>query len=208
MSQYEPRRNQTAADRRDAVLDAAIAEFARLGLHGASTEDIARRAGISQPYIFRLFGTKKDLFLAAVDRVNDRVAAGFREVATATSGEQQPPLRAMGLAYHTLLANRASLGMLLQSFAASGGDPAVQEHVRRRFAELYDYVREATGIGEEEATVFFSQGMLITVAAALDLPQVLGFADWEAFERHCLEPGFQLSAAPPSMAGAGSISSP
>ena len=59
---------QTAEERREAVLDAATHEFAVKGFHGASTEDIARAAGISQPYLFRLFGSKKELYLAAFAR--------------------------------------------------------------------------------------------------------------------------------------------
>jgi AcrR family transcriptional regulator len=58
----------TAADRREAVLEVALVEFAAHGYEGASTEEIARRVGISQPYVFRLFGTKKDLFKAPVGR--------------------------------------------------------------------------------------------------------------------------------------------
>ena len=60
---------QTADQRRDTVLDAAMIEFGLKGLHGASTDDIARRAGISQPYLFRLFRTKRELFLASVERL-------------------------------------------------------------------------------------------------------------------------------------------
>src|SRR5712692_10232057 len=58
----------SAAERRDDVLDAALIEFADRGFEGTSTEDIARRAGISQPYLFRLFGTKKELYIASVGR--------------------------------------------------------------------------------------------------------------------------------------------
>src|SRR5947208_9948128 len=68
---------RTADQRRDEVIQAAVAEFAINGLHGTSTEMIAKRIGISQPYIFRLFPSKKDLFLAAIDRCFDRVEAAF-----------------------------------------------------------------------------------------------------------------------------------
>ena len=59
---------QTAEERREAVLAAASREFARTGLHGASTDAIAKAAGISQPYLFRPFGTKKELYLATSER--------------------------------------------------------------------------------------------------------------------------------------------
>src|SRR3989475_10301618 len=71
----------TAEQRREEVLAAAVAEFAIHGLHGTSTEMIAKRIGISQPYIFRLFPSKKDLFLAAIDQCFDRVEAAFRNAA-------------------------------------------------------------------------------------------------------------------------------
>ena len=58
----------TMAERRADIVDAAIVEFAKRGLEGTSTYDIARRAGISQPYLFRLFGTKKGLFKAATEQ--------------------------------------------------------------------------------------------------------------------------------------------
>src|SRR5437870_8186978 len=99
----------TAEERRTEVLQAAVAEFAIHGLHGTSTEMIAKRTGISQPYIFRLFPSKKDLFLAAVDQCFDRVEAAFRkaaenpDVATASHHLGGSPadrrLHAMGHAY-------------------------------------------------------------------------------------------------------------
>src|SRR4030088_1915937 len=71
----------TAEERRAEVLQAAVAAFALHALHGTSTEMIARRIGISQPYIFRLFPSKKELFLAAIDQCFDRVEEAFRNAA-------------------------------------------------------------------------------------------------------------------------------
>src|SRR6266571_6871148 len=93
-------RRHTAGERREEIVTAAMAEFALGGLNGTSTEAIARRAGVSQPYLFRLFGTKKDLFLAAVERGFDRVEAAFRRAAEA---HPENVLEAMGKAYGTLL---------------------------------------------------------------------------------------------------------
>ena len=73
----ETRQRMSAAERREMVLEAAIAEFAVHGMAGTSTEDVARRAGISQPYLFRLFPTKKALFLALVERCYRRVEDTF-----------------------------------------------------------------------------------------------------------------------------------
>src|SRR5438876_8527406 len=100
----------TAEERRTEVLQAAVAEFALHGLHGTSTEMIARRIGISQPYIFRLFPSKKELFLAAIDQCFDRVEAAFRKAVdeSATAPESRTHLvaspidarlHAMGHAY-------------------------------------------------------------------------------------------------------------
>src|SRR5205809_4581305 len=108
---------QSAEERREAVLDAAQAEFAARGLHGASTEEIAKAAGISQPYIFRLFGTKKELFKAAVARCLRETLEVFQRAAEGKRGEEA--LHAMGDAYRTLLEDRTRLRAQMQSYAAS-----------------------------------------------------------------------------------------
>src|ERR1700730_17311042 len=126
---------QTAEERRDAILDAAIAEFATYGLHETSTETIAKRVGISQPYVLRLFGTKKDLFIAALKRVCDRLTATFQEAAAA---DPDHALEAMGHSYMALM-SRHELFLLLQAFAASN-DHEVQRVARDRYAELYRFV--------------------------------------------------------------------
>jgi AcrR family transcriptional regulator len=104
---------KTAEERRAAVLEAAAAEFALAGLAGTSTDDIARRAGISQPYLFRLFRTKKELFLAAVEDCFDRTTEVFRQAAADVPQEER--LEAMGLAYCELLHDRTRLMMQMQS---------------------------------------------------------------------------------------------
>src|SRR5258708_34014393 len=88
-------------ERREDILDAAIAEFADQGLHGASTEEIARLAGISQPYVFRLFGTKKELFTAVVARCFRQTLEMFQRAAEGKRGEEA--LKAIGEAYHLML---------------------------------------------------------------------------------------------------------
>src|SRR6476661_9891382 len=94
----------SAAERKDSILDAALIEFADHGFEGASTEDIARRAGISQPYLFRLFGTKKELFKAAVARCLRETLEVFQRAAEGKRGEEA--LHAMGEAYVALLSDR------------------------------------------------------------------------------------------------------
>src|SRR5882757_4792993 len=94
---------KTKAERREEILDAAMLEFAERGLHGSSTEAIATRAGISQPYVFRLFGTKRELFRAVVARCFRETLEMFQRAAEGSRGEEA--LRAMGEAYKQQLLN-------------------------------------------------------------------------------------------------------
>lgn len=171
----------SAGQRRAEMLEAAVAEFALKGLDGTSTDAIARRAGISQPYLFRLFGTKKDLFLAAVDQVFDRVQEEFSRAAEA---HPENALEAMGESYKNLLRHREELLLELQAYAACS-DPDVAELVRRRYGKLYRLVEQVSGADEDRVREFFAHGMLLTVAAAMDLPSELGTESWVA---SCLGP--------------------
>ncbi len=168
------RTRMTADERRDDILEAAVAEFSVKGLHGTSTEAIARRAGVSQPYIFRLFGSKKELFLATVARGFDRIEQAFR---TAVSAEPEFPLRAMGLAYNRLLAHREELLIQMQSYAACS-DPDVLLLVQQRYGDLYRYVRDVSGAPQEDVRLFFATGMLMNVAAAIDLSELGTREEW------------------------------
>jgi AcrR family transcriptional regulator len=171
----------SAEERREEILEAAVTEFAIKGLHGTSTETIARRVGLSQPYLFRLFGTKKDLFLAAVQRAFDRVLSAFR---LAVERSPETPFTAMALAYQDLLVHREEMLLQMQAYVACS-DPEVQKLVRARFAELYRFVEQATGASADEVRDFFAIGMLLNVAAAMDLPAVVGKEDWV---QRCLPP--------------------
>src|SRR4029079_8340106 len=128
-----PKRRMSADERRETVLVVAVAEFARTGLHGTSTEKIAAGAGISPPYLFRLFGTNKEVFLACVERSHARLADLFTQAAEA-AGEGDR-LEAMGHAYVDLLADREMLQLQLQTYAACA-DPQVREAARRGYAQL------------------------------------------------------------------------
>ena len=174
--------NQTAPERRDAVIDAAITAFAERGLHGTATEDIARRAGISQPYIFRLFGTKKELFLAAANRVCDRITAMFDQAAAQAEADGGSVLEGMAVSFNQLLTDREELLMMLHSFAA-GADPGVQAVVRARYEDLFEQVKRRAAIDDSAARGFFATGMLLCVARAMDAPHILGFPDWDPFSR-------------------------
>jgi AcrR family transcriptional regulator len=158
---------KTAEERREEVLDAAREAFAKHGLHGASTDEIARRAGISQPYLFRLFGTKKELFIAAVERCYAETLETFRRAAEGRAG--QAALEAMGKAYFELIrSNPNRLRLQMQTYAACE-DPDVREVSRSGYGALVDFVEQASGVDHETLSAFFAKGMLINVVASMDL---------------------------------------
>jgi AcrR family transcriptional regulator len=169
----------TAEQRREEVLAAAVAEFALHGLHGTSTEMIAKRIGISQPYIFRLFPSKKDLFLAAVDQCFDRVEAAFRNAATGSvpvpeahahllGSPVEARLHAMGHAYLRLLAKREVLLFQMQAYAACSDDD-VRRKVKLRWDRLMNLTGDLSGASTGELTAFFAKGMLMNVVASIGL---------------------------------------
>ena len=159
----------SADERRESVLEAALIEFAARGLDGTSTEDVARRAGISQPYLFRLFPTKKALFLALVERCFQRIAEAFTAAAADRVGEEA--LEAMGEAYEQLLDNRTLLLLQMHAYAACD-DPDIRTATRAGFRALWMLVERLTGLPFDRVIQFFAMGMLINVAAAMDLPAV------------------------------------
>lgn len=168
---------QTADERREAVLEAAVAEFAQRGFHGASTDTIARSAGISQPYLFRLFGSKKDLYLAAVRRCFRRTLEAMQAAAEGLRGEDA--LSAMGEAYRELLTGDAAmLQSQLQTYAASLDDPDVRQAVREGYGDLYVYVERVSGVSRARLARFFAMGMLLNVLAAMGFHEDPEPEDW------------------------------
>ena len=157
---------QTAAARREAVLEAARHEFALRGLHGASTDAIARSAGISQPYLFRLFGSKKELFLAANDACFQRTLDTFRAAASGKSGQEA--LDAIGAAYAELIeSDRAMLQGQMQAYSAAVEDEDVRASTARGYGRLVDYVEAVSGADKHTLARFFAKGMLMNVLAAM-----------------------------------------
>jgi AcrR family transcriptional regulator len=159
----------SAEERREAVLEAALTEFAIRGLAGTSTEDVARRAGISQPYLFRLFPTKKALFLSLVERCHQRIADAFTAAAGDKTGEEA--LEAMGHEYHRLLENRTLLLLQMHAYAACD-DPDIRTTTRAGFKKLWTLVERLSGVPFDTVVSFFAMGMLMNVAAAMDLSAV------------------------------------
>jgi AcrR family transcriptional regulator len=167
---------RTAGERRGVVLDAAVVEFGDRGLAGASTVTIAGRAGIAHSYLFKLFGSKVHLFVATTDHVYDRISQRFREAA---ADSPTTPLQAMADAYRDLLTERADLLVLLHGFAAAS-DPAVGRTVRQRYTDLYRQVQAVSGADEQRMREFWAHGMLLTVAAAIELPRTADEHPWVA----------------------------
>jgi AcrR family transcriptional regulator len=166
-SHMSPGPRHTAAERREAVLAAALVAFAHGGLHGTSTEDIARAAGISQPYLFRLFGTKKKLFVATVERCMADTLELFRAAAGDLRGDDA--LEAMGQAYTAMVTgDRTRLLAQLQAYAAAD-DADVREAIRTGFGSLHLFVETVSGLDSEAVTRWFGAGMLLNVVAAMDL---------------------------------------
>jgi AcrR family transcriptional regulator len=156
-------------ERREQVIDAAVKEFAAHGFHAASTGAIAKRAGISQPYIYALFPNKRELFLAVHRHVVERIREAFAEAARG-AGDPEERLALMGQAYGRLLEDRDEILAQMQAHAAAG-DPALREPVRREFMQLMDDVARLSGASHERVVDFFAMGMLLNVAAALELPR-------------------------------------
>jgi AcrR family transcriptional regulator len=155
----------TASERKDDVLDAALVEFAERGYEGTSTEDIARRAGISQPYLFRLFGTKKDLYIASVSRCYRDTLELFQRAAEGKRGEEA--LHAIGEAYmEQLETNRVWLRAQMQGYAASE-DPDIRRVTRAGFGDLIAYVRRVSGADWPVIWQFFATGMLLNVLSSM-----------------------------------------
>jgi AcrR family transcriptional regulator len=158
---------KSADVRREEILAVAMQHFAEGGYHGTSTEAIAKDAGISQPYLFRLFRTKRELFLAAYDRACQKVGEVFRAAAAGASPGQE--LHEMGCAYmDELLPDRHAILMMMQGYAAAA-DPEIQEHVRQHYGEIVNEVSELSGATPDEVWSFFATGMLLNIVAALDL---------------------------------------
>jgi AcrR family transcriptional regulator len=160
---------KSATERRDEILEAALIEFAARGLDGGSTETIARAVGISQPYVFRLFGTKKQLFIATIERCMRGTLEMFHTASAGLKGEDA--LHAIGEAYvERLTSDPTYLHSQMQAYAASG-DPEIREVVRRGYGELVEYVERVSGVPSEEVAHFFAKGMLLNVIASMDLLQ-------------------------------------
>jgi AcrR family transcriptional regulator len=153
-------------ERRSQVLGIAAGEFANHGLHGASIEAIA---GITQTYVFRMFGTKKALFLELVGAAFDRFSDGMSQAAR--DGRGLSALALMGAQYYELLADRTTLLLQLQGFAGCG-DSEVRDLVRGRLARMWDTVADSSSLDPVTVKSFLAFGMLLNNVAALNVDEL------------------------------------
>jgi AcrR family transcriptional regulator len=180
----EPRKRVPAAERRDALIEAAVHHFAHGGLQGTKVSAIAADVGVAQPYVFSLFPTKRDLFLAATGRCFDKISALFEAAVKDFEGREpiepeEDVLMAIGKAYVASLAANPDLLLLqLQSYAACGDDEQIRATTRRRYAGLVDLVRRLSDADGEKLDDCFRMGMWLNVAAALGVEDFSFESGW------------------------------
>lgn len=179
----------SAEERRESVIRAAMSEFASGGYYGTSTEAIAKRVGVSQPYLFRLFPSKKAIFLAASARCLEETRQVFEKAGEGLHGEEA--LHAMAIAYSQLIADDPDkLRMQLQTYVAvaaaeASGDHEFGEMVRAGWMEIWEAAHLPLGADADETTTFMAYGMLINVLSAMGFPP-----------EHRVWEGMYLSAQP------------
>lgn len=162
-----------ADDRRRLVVEAATVEYGRSGMHEVSTEAIAERAGVSQPYLFRLFGSKNGLIAAAIEHHGKRIRDVFRD-AVENRAPDTAPLDAMAAAYVQLLEDDPdALRAQLHSWGAAS-DPKIGPVAKKCYRAIWSDIVELSGAGADEVRDFMAHGMLLTVVAALDLADLYG----------------------------------
>ena len=183
-TQNRARQRVPASERRDALIEAAIGEFAVGGLHGTPVDRIARRVGVAQPYVFSLFGSKRELFLAAVDRcftrVGELLTRGAEEFDPAIAAEDATIFQAMGNAYSLALAEDRELLMLQMQAYAACEDPVIRDHVRRGYARLVQHAEQLAGgaATQEDHDAYFRYGMWLNVAAAMGVQDLSAGCAW------------------------------
>jgi len=167
------RQLSTAGARRETVLRTAISAFASRGYYGTTTVDVAKQAGISQPYIYRLFPDKEALFIAVVEYCFARIREAFAEGAAAAKGTSPAAvLDAIGDAYAHLIADRDLLMVQMHAQCAAASEPAVRQAVQTGYARLTEYARSVSGADEKELQQLFATGALCQLVVSIGAEQV------------------------------------
>ena len=160
-----------AAVRREQILEAASHVFGERGYVGATTDQVAKAAGISQPYVVRMFGTKENLFVEVLNRALTKLMHAFRGAlaeAQAAGEDHAQTLTTMGLAYADLISDRGLLLSLMQGFI-SGHDPVIGAAARDGFMQIYALLRNDAGMEPDEVVDFLAHGMLFNTLLAMHL---------------------------------------
>jgi AcrR family transcriptional regulator len=160
-----PAPRMKAADRRELILEAATAVFGAKTYVGTTTDEVARAAGVSQPYVVRLFGTKEKLFIAVIERAYARLIEVFR---AAMPGDLEGRSERMGTAYTGLLAERGMLPVIATS-TPLGGEPEIGRVARAGFSDIWRFLRDEAGMSAEDTRQFMATGMLINAIVGLRL---------------------------------------
>ena len=162
-----PQTRMRSADRRELILEAATAVFGELGYGGATTDKVAKAAGVSQPYVVRMFGTKEQLFLEVFRRATNRLLGVFRaELAKGPGTDEAPLAHRFGQAYAELLRDRGILLSLMHAFVM-GSDPVIGKAARAGWLEVYGFLRREAGFTPEEVQQFMANGMLLNTLVGL-----------------------------------------
>lgn len=161
----------TAEERRESLVAAALPIFAEQGYRATSTVAVAKAAGISQAYLFRLYPTKADLFVAAYDDARAQVVALLTRAAD-EAGDGIEPLEAMGRAYGEMLESERDLLQIQLQAQVVADEPKIAAAAQRMFRDLYALASERSGADEDELRGWFAQGMLMNVMAAVGAPEL------------------------------------
>lgn len=173
VSEHRPAPRMRSEDRRESILEAATGVFGQHGYFGATTDRIARAAGVSQPYVVRLFGTKEGLFLEVIVRALALILLRFRAVLAEGTHDLG---RRLGAAYVELLRERGLLVSLMHSFVL-GGDPMIGPRARQGFLEVYAFLRHEAGFAPDEASGFLEGAMLLNTLVGLRMGDEFGTSD-------------------------------
>ena len=157
-----------AGERREQILEAAVEVFGRYGYSAATTDRVAKAAGISQPYVVRLFGTKEQLFIETLGHTLALLLRTFRAALADGDGDAESAEARLGAAYVELVGDRGVLLTLLHGFMM-GSDPAIGPVARGGFLEVYRMLREEAGFSPEQTRAFLAEGMLINTLIGLDV---------------------------------------
>jgi AcrR family transcriptional regulator len=168
-------RRLPAPERREAIVEAALGVFTSSTYGGATTAEIARAAGVTEPVIYRHFPSKRELWLACLDVAWDELRTELEERGRLhAEGSLLPPSRARSPWERPTLPN-----LWLQGLGEAGDDPETHEHVRDHMREVHDFVagllRDQQQAGQmpadrdadAEAWIFLAGGLLRSVADRL-----------------------------------------